>query len=190
MQPSINIPNTIASIVFIIATTYFLFKHEWVAAYICAIAGSAYIFMVIKSDTNTDPLNRSARYLDWALTTPLTVYIILGLAGFSEREKLIIAGADLAMIFAGWMGTKQPQNMLMWFTVGCLLFLPVFYYLFLVTRKKGHAAVAILTLVVWLIYPIVYIIDRYKLIDKAAIEWFLIILDMTAKVGYGILEAT
>ena len=190
-----SIVDLIAAIIFGIALIVFAVQGKWAAVYVCGIAGGAYALMWWKSQSHSQTETKHAsvfdspvRYLDWALTTPIIVYAIMsGLDhGPSEIEKMAIVAADIGMIVCGWLGSRYPKHLVFWFACGCVLFIPVFYTLLQISRRGGkHVAVAILTLSIWLLYPVVYILDARNMMDVGSI---VVIIDIVAKVGFGILD--
>lgn len=207
-------PNHLASIVFVIAIVYFFLNDAYIPAYVCAVAGATYIHTSLqtsnsnsndKNTTTTSPLDKPARYIDWALTTPLIIYVIMDLSNiFTEEQKIAVAIADLGMIAAGYMGTQQPQYTVPWFIAGSILFAPVLYSLVLVMQNSINNSsnksnsninintafiVAALTLTIWLVYPFLYIFCKYNILPTDASQWIVVVLDMVAKVGFGLLES-
>ena len=72
-----------------------------------------------------------ARYIDWALTTPLLMYELCHLAHASSSTTLMLVGCDILMISAGIFSAcldrmRQTRLMAFWFFASC-----VFYVLLL-----------------------------------------------------------
>jgi bacteriorhodopsin len=106
-----------------------------------------------------------ARYVDWALTTPLILLELGILAGMSGAHILMAVIADIIMIlmglFAAFGNEKTPQK---WgdYTIAILAFLVVVWHLGLNGRNAVKArsqnvasfytAIAAYTVVVWAAY--------------------------------------
>lgn len=107
-----------------------------------------------------------ARYVDWAITTPLLLLDLALLAGMNGGSILITIVADLIMILTGLFaafgaeGTPQKWG---WYTIACIAYLVVIWQLVLYGRpaaaakggKVGNffAAIGGFTLVIWTVYP-------------------------------------
>lgn len=50
------------------------------------------------------------RYIDWAITTPLLILNLGLLAGEDMVLVAAVMGADIAMIFSGYMGSGKRQR--------------------------------------------------------------------------------
>jgi len=139
-----------------------------------------------------------ARYVDWAITTPLLLLDLGLLAGMSGGHMFMMMTADLIMIltglFAGF-GSEDTQKW-GWYTISCIAFLFIFWHLVLNgganAKAKGDklrtffTSIAVYTLVLWTAYPIVWGISdgaRQASIDTEIIAYA--ILDVLAKAGFG-----
>lgn len=107
-----------------------------------------------------------ARYIDWAITTPLLLLDLALLAGMNGGSILITIVADLIMILTGLFaafgaeGTPQKWG---WYAIACIAYLVVIWQLVLYGRpaaaakggKVGNffAAIGGFTLILWTIYP-------------------------------------
>ncbi|MSX03112.1 MAG: rhodopsin [Actinobacteria bacterium] len=156
-----------------------------------------------------------ARYIDWIFTTPL---LLLGLltvglkalttSGEQSRERLGlvagIIGADILMILTGLFGalSLDSTHKYVWFIVSCGFFLAILVLIWgpvrasAVAQGEGVAALytkllGILT-VLWFIYPILWLLGTegtgsISLNTEVAV---FTIIDLTAKVGFGLLLIT
>ena len=174
----------VGSIVFYVATFIFFLQNSVIPSIVTFIAGSAYLYMWYTNDQN-------ARFADWAVTTPLILYVILQKAGVTDEIVWIICLLDVFMIFMGYEGIPKGNDALSdindkkaWFIAGCVAFAPILYYL-LEASKTQNAAV--LTLIVWILYPIVYYLKYNKNISDRDSNYALAVMDIVAKVGFGIL---
>ncbi len=149
-----------------------------------------------------------ARYIDWLFTTPL---LLTGLAltamhaGLRRPGLLVgVVLADIMMIvtalFFGLSGVAWIKWT--WFAISCGAFLAVYYVIWDglkaeadVQREDVRATFmrnAGLLSVIWFIYPIVLLVDPEGLnyIGSEASVAIIAVLDVTAKVGFGLLAGT
>jgi bacteriorhodopsin len=141
-----------------------------------------------------------ARYVDWALTTPLILLNLCLLAGVDGAHTLMAIVADLVMVLAGLFaayGTDGTAQKWGWFTISCLGYLFVVWHVGLqgtrmVQNKGGRvaklwASVAIYSLAVWAAYPIIWGIATLS--HKTSVDTEILIyavLDILAKPVFGI----
>merc|ERR1719200_78793 len=107
------------------------------------------------------------RYVDWVLTTPLMVWDVLALAGAPSDDILQCVFIDILMIAFGCVGAQTPEGQKWYFfIIGMLCYFHVVQTLLKYNKsnKFGEAAralynkVAMLTIVLWTFYPIVWIL--------------------------------
>lgn len=107
-----------------------------------------------------------ARYVDWALTTPLLLLDLGLLAGLSGAHITLAIVADIIMVLTGMFaafgseGTGQKWG---WYAIACISYLVVVWHLFVNGRAqatlKGQqvssffVAIAGFTIIVWTAYP-------------------------------------
>ena len=107
-----------------------------------------------------------ARYVDWALTTPLLLLDLSLLAGMNGAHITMAIIADIIMILTGLFaafgseGTPQKWG---WYTIACIAYLVVVWHLAINGRASAQAnsrkvgsfflAIAGFTLVIWTAYP-------------------------------------
>ncbi len=146
-----------------------------------------------------------ARYIDWSFTTPILLFTLSMLA---MRNGPKLTGAILGVILADVMmivtafafgATEAPAVKWIWFLVSCLAFLGVYYILWIVNMqanaseridvRQTYRRNAVVLSVLWLAYPVVLAIapDGLKLIDDASSVLLIAILDVVAKVVYGLM---
>lgn len=156
-----------------------------------------------------------ARYIDWIITTPLLLIglVTVGLrplsgGGEQTRERLGlvagIVGADILMILTGLFGalSLDSTHKYVWFIVSCGFFLAVLALVWGPVRSAAveqgaqtaalyNKLLGILT-VLWFIYPVLWILGTegtgsISLNTEVAV---FTIIDLTAKVGFGLLLVT
>ncbi|KAM7190424.1 opsin-1 [Naviculisporaceae sp. PSN 640] len=110
-----------------------------------------------------------ARYVDWALTTPLLLVQLSLLAGIDGAHTLMAVIANVIMILTalfsafGTHGTAQTWG---WYAISCISYLFVIWHVALhgtrMVRNKGtgvsklFGSLGLFTLVLWTAYPIVW----------------------------------
>lgn len=138
-----------------------------------------------------------ARYLDWTLTTPLLILDLAFLAGLSGSAIIVAVVADLIMIMTGLFaalsdgGSKWGYYIMAW-----VAFIVIIYLFFTAGRKSVQNRTAdtkklfnylgIFTLILWLGYPIVWILGegvRKFSVDGEIIAYA--VLDILAKPVFG-----
>ncbi|KAK7188575.1 hypothetical protein DPSP01_005535 [Paraphaeosphaeria sporulosa] len=141
-----------------------------------------------------------ARYVDWALTTPLLLLDLSLLAGLNGAHITMAIVADVIMILTGLFaafgseGTPQKWG---WYTIACIAYLVVIWHLAVNGRAQANAksqklgsfflAIAGYTLILWTAYPIVWGIadgSRKLSVDAEIIAYA--VLDVLAKPVFGI----
>jgi len=156
-----------------------------------------------------------ARYIDWIVTTPLLLIglVTVGLkplsgGGEQSRERLGlvagIVGADILMILTGLFGalSLDSSHKYVWFIVSCGFFIAVLALVWGPVRSAAaeqgaetaalyNKLLGILT-VLWFIYPVLWILGTegtgsISLNTEVAV---FTIIDLSAKVGFGLLLVT
>ena len=153
-------------------------------------------------DTYTDVQRQVfyARYIDWALTTPLLLLDLCLLAGLNGAHITMAIIADIIMILTGLFaafGTEGTPQKWGWYAIACIAFLVVIWHLVVNGRAQAnnkHASVATLfsslaafTIVIWTAYPIIWgFADgaRHLSVDGEIIAYA--VLDILAKPVFGI----
>jgi bacteriorhodopsin len=175
MKDPVLIAQTLALTVLFITFASTLFVNPALSI-IPGRAALAYYYSVNDRD-NTELY----RYTDWILTTPLMLIAILMNA---KVEVTRIAGLILAnsiMIWAGYKGTKSKDRdeRRKWFVLGCLVLVPILWAL---SALKATAAIT-LTLIMWTLYPIVWLASEEFLITGKTATIAYAGMDVIAKVG-------
>jgi len=170
---------------------------EGLTMMITGIATVAYLTMWAKGGAYFvhDRLFFYARYIDWILTTPLMVWDILALAGAPASEIMLACGIDMLMIGFGVVGgqTCSYKKWIFW-ALGMLCFLHVVAVLMKYmsaetygpAAKKLYGQVAWLTIVLWSLYPVVWILAEGGHMVKPTIEAGLyMVMDVLSKCMFG-----
>ena len=179
-------------------------------AFVPAVAAIFYLLMALGQGAVTleagSRIFYYARYLDWSITTPL---LLIGLGftalGTLKGNAALVAaavGADIMMIVTGLFSGASPSGSTAkwaWYLISCGAFVAVYYVLWgpLLKLARARSAevgriytrnAAILS-VLWLIYPIVFLLgsEGFSVIGTAAVLGAFAVLDLLAKVGYGLL---
>lgn len=169
------------------ATLYFVSVKAYMPAIVTMIAALSYFGMILKQsgDGSTSTV-LGYRYADWILTTPIILFVILKKAKFSMDYIAFIMAADVLMIATGYFAKleKDPHKRQGWFVMGMVLFLPILYALY---KSMGYTNASTLTLVIWLLYPIVWMLSDGNTITVTLENQIVSVMDVIAKVGFGLL---
>lgn len=139
-----------------------------------------------------------ARYIDWALTTPLLLLDLSFLAGLNGAAIFSAIAADLIMILGGLFAAFSYRSSTKWgwYAIACIAYLWVLYSLVITgrstARAKGNTVsrfytlIAGYTIILWTAYPIVWAIadgSRILSVDAEIIAYA--VLDVLAKGVFG-----
>lgn len=185
--------------------------HTYFHATVPFIAATSYLAMtfgigdVLKFDGT---ITFAARYVDWAITTPILLTGLVLTALHERRETpagylVAIITLDVLMIVTGLISSLAiiPVVKLVWFLWSCAAFLGVLYVLWVplraLSRSHGNALDAAYTrnlvflTIVWFLYPVVFAIGPEGIhgIGDGATVWAILILDVIAKVVYAFVAA-
>jgi bacteriorhodopsin len=140
-----------------------------------------------------------ARYFDWIITTPLLVFDLCALAGASNEKTLFLIIMDLLMVITGGIGAVADNKNIAYcfWGLGMLFFAPIVYEFAVVLRAKAADAgpsaasaftkLSTLTVVLWSIYPLVWIFAEGQHAISPDYEAVLyVVLDVSAKSGFGL----
>lgn len=174
---------------------------------ICSWAACAYLAMAMHLGeitlpaTATDPERHIywARYADWLVTTPIIIYDLTKLSGVRPTIKKAAMYSDVAMILTGTFAALAPHDQRMvWYIVSCLFEVAIFVLLlgpaWTSARRQHHTvsklftqALGIFSVFFWL-YPVVWILGLkgFGLYGPDLETIFIVCLDVTAKVFYGL----
>mmetsp|Transcript_34399 Transcript_34399/g.70948 ORF Transcript_34399/g.70948 Transcript_34399/m.70948 type:complete len:255 (+) Transcript_34399:136-900(+) len=150
-------------------------KFYYINSFICGVATFAYFAMISGMGWETIMGCRQlfyVRYIDWAITTPLMIMNLGLLAGEDPVLIAAIMGSDVAMIFCGYMGSVAlvPTVKWLWFIIGLAVYAPVVFAIVRIFRQKVidindvdrielYGKVSLLTIVVWSLYPFVWLLS-------------------------------
>lgn len=139
-----------------------------------------------------------ARYVDWAITTPLLLLDLAFLAGMNGANMLVTIVADVLMVLTGLFAAFGRNKGQKWgyYFMGIAAFLVVIYQLVVPGRKsvlardsktsKFYTSIAAFTLIIWSIYPIAWAIgDGARKISVDTEVVIYAILDILAKPVFG-----
>lgn len=139
-----------------------------------------------------------ARYVDWALTTPLLLLDLALIAGLNGSDIIITVFADLVMVLTGLFAAfgSTPTQVWGWYTIACVAFLVIVWQIGFNGRhavankdaktKAFVGGISLFTLVLWTAYPIVWgVADgaRRVSVDTEIIAYA--VLDVLAKPVFG-----
>ncbi|KAH9900151.1 hypothetical protein F4778DRAFT_159187 [Xylariomycetidae sp. FL2044] len=139
-----------------------------------------------------------ARYIDWALTTPLLLVDLCLLAGLNGASILVTVVSAVIMVLTGLFASLSKKNDQAWgwYAFGCLAYLNIIYQLGYKGRhaaagkdtrtKAFFGAISLYTLFLWTVYPIVWGIadgSRTVNVDGEIITYA--ILDVLSKPVFG-----
>jgi len=141
-----------------------------------------------------------ARYVDWALTTPLLILNLSLLAGLDGAHTLMAIIANLITVLTALfaaLGAEHTAQHWGWYAISCISYLFVIWHVGIngsnMVKAKGSAvsklfgSLAIFSLLVWTAYPIVWGIAEGA--HKTSINTETIIyavLDILAKPIFGL----
>lgn len=107
-----------------------------------------------------------ARYVDWAITTPLLILDLGLLSGMAGGHIVMAVVADLIMILTGMFaafGTEGTPQKWGWYTISCVAYIFVVWHLALNGGANATAkgpklrsffvSIAAYTLILWTAYP-------------------------------------
>jgi len=176
-------------------------KYHIYTTFICAIATLAYLTMATGHGVYTRPFDQReffyARYIDWALTTPLMLLDLLGFAGADSDTTYFLVGCDVIMIVSGLMASfMEGQEKYYFWAFGMMVFMPIIYYLSQLKSSKTctdrpaigdmYNKIANLTILTWCCYPIVWLMAEGQGKISADTEALCYtVLDVLAKSVFG-----
>ncbi|KAI0550045.1 hypothetical protein F4679DRAFT_226664 [Xylaria curta] len=139
-----------------------------------------------------------ARYVDWALTTPLLLLDLSLLAGLNGASILVLMFSDVVMILTGLFAafSRDQAQGWGWYAFACVAFLNIIYQLGYKGRhavsakdnktKVFFGAISLFTLVLWTIYPVVWgVADGARIVNVDGEIIAYAVLDILAKPVFG-----
>lgn len=141
-----------------------------------------------------------ARYIDWAITTPLLLLDLCLLAGVDGAHTAMAIVADLIMVLTGLFaafGKEHTAQKWGWYTIGCVAYLFVIWHVAIHGGRLARArstsvgklfgSLAAFTLILWTIYPIVWgVADGARKVSVDTEIILYAILDVLAKPVFGL----
>jgi bacteriorhodopsin len=182
-------------------------KFYAITTLIPAIAFTMYLAMLLGFGLTMVPFAGEehpiywARYADWLFTTPLLLLDLALLVDADRGTILGLVGADGIMIGTGLVGalTRTYEYRFIWWAISTAAMLYILYVLFFGFSQKAaemsddtastFTILRNLTIVLWSAYPVVWLVGSEGV---GAVPLFVetllfMILDVSAKVGFGLL---
>ena len=187
----------VSSILFLFVGAYLLYQRQYYAGIVCRIAFANYIALIdnigvfVSSSAKTDYL---PRYLDWILTTPLLVCMLLQHYMITDVTTYITAiFLDVLMVYTGFLALTVPTPDQMYTLFAMSTFFFVVLVVFVASRlqissRKDHPSflLAIYLFGLWAIYPVVWILYQLDFIDQQNYVNAMSTLDVLSKIGFGL----
>lgn len=182
-------------------------NHFATSFFINLVAATTYLAMALGLGSAVGANGQAfyyARYIDWALTTPLLLLNLSMIATFNVGRKsalvAAIMGLDVFMVVTGLIAAMTVGTAKWAFYVlSCIAFAAVIVLIWGILRSEAAKLTAgelktyntmtgILTFL-WCIYPIVWLVGTEGLgMVNGAMEAFLyMMLDVAAKFGFGLI---
>lgn len=143
-------------------------------------ASVIYSFMGFLVTTNPDVVIRAWRYVDWLITVPLLVYelyLFIEPKLRKQKDLILVISCSIIMLVLGLLGELHYLNKWLTNITGSVFGVGVFYILFTKISKQ-HFKFLTTVAILWLFYPIVYLIE-----DSVLTLISFSIVDLLAKVG-------
>ncbi len=174
--------------------------------YVPLFAFTSYLVMALGAGHLTTDGGRVfyyARYIDWAITTPLLLWSLVhsGIQGTGVKRPALIAallGADIYMIVTGFVAGRT-DNMTIKFSFyicSCIAFLFIYVLLFgpfkklaaTGPRSADYSKKATVLFGLWVAYPIIFILGQegIKTLSATFDAVAYTIFDLVTKVVYGL----
>lgn len=206
---------------FVVATIYFIFLGSQapegsryfyvITSTITGVAAFSYLMMATGAGSiliGGDRIFYYFRYLDWLITTPLLLLDLALLALASVRREFrlvaVLIGLDVIMILTGLLAGSRVSGFGrgFWFIVSTVAMIALLYLVY--TRLFASAAdqsqavqsifgtLAVLTIVLWSLYPIVWLLgtEGFAAVGSTTEVLLFLILDVLAKIAFGFLLLT
>jgi len=110
------------------------------------------------------------RYLDWSITTPLMLLVLMMTLSFHSKKKtsfktfIIVILLNYFMLYVGYKGESMKNNNMMWL-LSYAAFFVMYYIIYITTVGKGIFFNNFLFgfyLVVWTLYGVAYKLENEK----------------------------
>uniref|UniRef100_A0A6U4PPW4 Rhodopsin n=2 Tax=Hemiselmis andersenii TaxID=464988 RepID=A0A6U4PPW4_HEMAN len=175
---------TLAFLIFIVSTVVFVFKannggetrkYYYCTSYICGFAAISYLGMLSGQGWLATTGCRQffyARYIDYAITTNITILLLGLLSGASTELIAGAVGADFAWIGAAFLGSVSVVSEVKWLwffiNIGALIIVShhiVVLFKAAAEAKGGEVAqlygkLVWLTFLCWICYPVVWLFSE------------------------------
>lgn len=190
ISSSSSVLSIIACISFFTFGMYFLNNKKYIIALILFIAFTNYsgiLTNVLKFDVSQDTTEQLPRYLDWIVTTPLLLLLLMTKMNIKDPSYIaFIMGLDVLMIYMGILAGKEDDYTLkmILYWISNFFFLTIFVLLW---KRNPPKFEFFYLFFFWSIYPIVWGLYEFLVIDSNAYGSIIPVLDMGAKIGFGFL---
>lgn len=110
------------------------------------------------------------RYLDWSITTPLMLLVLMMTLSFHSKKKtsfktfIIVILLNYFMLYVGYKGESMKNNNIMWL-LSYAAFFVMYYIIYITTVGKGiffNNFLFVFYLVVWTLYGVAYKLENEK----------------------------
>jgi len=182
--------------------------YHYLCSLICLLAAVSYYVMASGHNGVLVPARGhhafrellTARYYDWAVTTPLLLLDLGLFAGLSPMDIITVIVFDELMIVTGLLGAYHPfsSKKIGLYVMSCIFLLFIYGILFINGRTaarersdkvaKAYLLLSGFTAILWAGYPVVWMLGEglnYLTADKEVLLYA--ILDAAAKPGFSIL---
>ena len=163
-----------ALILFLLSLTYFFIRGADLNLILIPLIAAISYFFMIKDKRNLEKY----RNVEWTITSPLILYGLLQSNKTPLTTTLIMILLSLLMIGTAIIGESNDTNF--WFFIRCLLLIPIIYYLY---HLKNNKPAIYLTIFLWSLYPMVWILQKDNLITLKDSNISFSILDVIAQIG-------
>merc|ERR1712242_567626 len=152
-------------------------KFEVLSMMVTGIATVLYMTMFSGAGRSVIYDNRQffwGRYVDWLLTTPLMLWDVLAIAGAPADDIMLAVGVDALMIGFGMVGAQTPSQQ-KWVFFGA-------------EAQALYCRVAYMTIVLWTLYPVVWVVaEGARLVTPSLEACLYMIMDVSSKCVFGFL---
>jgi bacteriorhodopsin len=182
----VQIFRVLAVLKFVFLAFYCYYYKLVVVSLVPIIASIAYVAMFINEHNIL-----IARYTDWVLTTGIILFMILYKADIPMEKIFFLVSLNSIMMISGLFGRleKSHANRIIWFTIGCILFIPIFINLIQISNNKNknneeNKKNSLYTVILWCIYPIVWLLAEEEIISIETENSIIPMIDVWAKSGF------
>jgi bacteriorhodopsin len=191
MTTDINALVVTANILFLCFGIIFYSVKHYLFSIICFIAFANYSAIncqIGKMTSSEGVVDYIPRYLDWIITTPLLLLSLIHVTKIKDTKLIVfLLLCDILMIYTGYLGTltDDPVFRLIMFFISVFFLFAIFSIVMKYSPPKWLTAYFF---VVWLGYPIFWILHEVKLaITNNTYNYIISSLDIIAKIGFGLL---